>query len=503
MLAGTSPIRSMGRLLLPWILLTVAVLATFGNTLANGHVWDDFDIIVDNPETRDLASLRQVLLSPDLKPPYYRPLPRALFVIEYTLFGPSPLAGHAGSLVFHLAAVLLWFAFVRVLLRREGPALGAALVWAVHPMASEAVGFISVRTTPMAMTFVLATLLLTWRGIRHGGAVWAWLAGLAFLAALGCKEQAAIALPLAVLLLAYAGQLEASTDPRRWRVLIPLGVGLVAYLGARVAALGGLLGDVPAVVGKTSGMGVLDAGVAVGKYVALLVWPSELTVAHDLSSRTSGASLAALAAVLTLTGFVLVRRTPARVVGIAWFWMSVAPTIQWFALPSSTFAERHAYLMHPGLILVLADLGRAVVERRRFRFIPMALGVAVAALGLALAVRTGIRNLDWRDNGTLFRAALAVGPSSLAHFNLGNLARRQGDLSGAVAHWQAAVELDPGDADALNQLGVAAANAGRWDEARDLFARAVRSFPGHPAAQANLGILESRMPGRRVRPGPP
>lgn len=500
---GTSPVRERVRRWLPWILVTVAVAATFGNTLGNGHVWDDFDIVVDNPETRDLASLPRVLLSPDLKPPYYRPLPRALFVLEYAAFGPSPLAGHAVSLGFHLAAALLWFAFARVLFRRDGPALAAALLWAVHPMASEAAGFISVRTTPMAMTFVLVTLLATWRGVRHGGTAWPWLAGLAFLAALGCKEQAAIALPLAALLLAYAGDLGAPVDPRRWCGLIPLGLGLAGYLAARVASLGGLLGDVPDVVGKASGMGMLDAAVAIGKYVAMLAWPAGLTVTHDLSAEAVGPLLGAFAATVALTAFVLARRAPARVIGIAWFWMAAAPTIQVVALPSSAFAERHAYLLHPGLILVLVDLAWAAMARRPSRAVAVGAGLVLALAVGALSVRAIVRNRDWRDNGTLFRSALAVRPSATAHFNLGNLARRQGDLPGAVAHWQAAVDLDPGDADALNQLGVAAANAGRWDEARDLFTRAVRAFPGHPAAKANLGILESRMPGRRPHPGHP
>lgn len=499
----TASVLTVARRLMPWMLVAVAAAATFANTLANGHVWDDYDILVDDPRARDLGRLPEVLLSPDLKPPYYRPLPRALFVIEQAVLGPGPLAGHAVSVAFHVAASLLLFALARVLLRREGAALAAALLWAVHPMGSEAVGFISVRTTPMAVTFVLATLLLTWRGLRAGGGAWPWLAGLAFLAALGCKEQAAMALPLAAVLVAVAPRLGAGMDRRRWRMLLPLAVALVPYLAARVAALGGLLGDVPQVVGRAGPMGPLAAVLAIGKYVTLLAWPADLTVVHDLGAEAAGPLLAAFGAAIALTAVAVWRGTPACLVGIAWFWLGVAPTIQVIALPSADFAERHAYLLHPGLLLVLADLAAAALARRPSRKATILAGVGVALAVGALGARSIVRNRDWRDNGTLFESALAVRPSALAHFNLGNRARRNGDIRSAVAHWEAAVALDPGDADAWNQLGVMAANAGRWAEARDRFQRALAAFPGHPAAAENLRLLDRRAPARRPHPGHP
>lgn len=63
--AGTHP-------LLPPLILAAVALGVYLVTLANGFVWDDGYIIVENPATRSFTSLRDILLSPDIVKPYYR-----------------------------------------------------------------------------------------------------------------------------------------------------------------------------------------------------------------------------------------------------------------------------------------------------------------------------------------------------------------------------------------------------------------------------------------------
>lgn len=560
-------------------LVALVVAATLSNTLSNGFVWDDFDIIVDNPQTHDVANLGEVLLSPDLTPPYYRPVARGLFVLEHALWGLDPAPYHALSLALHVLAALLLFAWTRTLLawgRRRSPAIApgvaprgpsvpsapdesarapaagrwdtavaavAALLWGCHPVVSEAVGFISVRTNPLVVLFMLASLLVFTRGVTGGGALARWAAGLLLLVALGCKEQAVMVVPMAILVLLMVRRPAAAAGSRgetrgtaggdagrgshggpalppepphplpstganllrrgilALAPLLPLGLAVALYLVARVTALGGLLGDIPQVVGRQA-MGAGQMVWALGRAVELLVWPDGLTVTHAVGAAGwhALAAAAALAATVALVGR---RRSPAVVLGLAWFWLTLIPTLQAVALPSASFAERHLYVMFAGLAPVTADLVAGALPRLG-RPARLAAAALLAVAVTALAARTVARNRDWRDNRTLFESALAVSPSALAHLNLGNLARDSGDLATAAAHWRDAVALDPGDADALNQLGVLAAQAGRFAEAHALFARAVEALPTHAVAARNLARVEDRMgrpaSGNRRRP---
>jgi hypothetical protein len=279
----------------------------------------------------------------------------------------------------------------------------------------------------------------------------------------------------------------------RFGLLLPHVAALGAYGALRVIALGGLLGNAPRVVGRSVAMGPIAAALAVGRYVALAFWPAPLTVTHDLTQAARWPMLAGLATALACSAWAAKRRTPAATCGVLWFWLAVLPTLQVVAIPSAVFAERHAYVAYPGLALVVVDLLVAVRERWAVPAIGWVAVLALVVTAGALAVRTALRIPDWRDNRALFESALAVRPSALAHLNLGNLALAERDKTRAERHWRAAVEIDPFDADALNQLGVLAAQAQKFHEARDLFRRALDAFPEHPAARANLDRVEQRL----------
>ena len=479
------------RTYLALVALILAVGVVCAGTLSNGFVWDDFDIIVDNRETHDIRNLGRVLLSPDLRAPYYRPLPRAMLVIEYALWGPTPWAFHLVSVLAHLAATGLLFFWARRLFRRDLPAFAVALLWGVHPVGAEAVGFVSVRTGTLAVLFGLASLLTLERAADHPDRRQAWASGLLFFLALASKEQALMLLPLAAW--ALRARRGGQAGAHRFGLLLPHVAALGAYGALRVIALGGLLGNAPRVVGRSVAMGPIAAALAVGRYVALAFWPAPLTVTHDLTQAARWPMLAGLATALACSAWAAKRRTPAATCGVLWFWLAVLPTLQVVAIPSAVFAERHAYVAYPGLALVVVDLLVAVRERWAVPAIGWVAVLALVVTAGALAVRTALRIPDWRDNRALFESALAVRPSALAHLNLGNLALAERDKTRAERHWRAAVEIDPFDADALNQLGVLAAQAQKFHEARDLFRRALDAFPEHPAARANLDRVEQRL----------
>lgn len=123
------------------VILILVTIITYGNSISNGFVWDDLDIIVRTMENVKLQDVKHLFLKADtvgnLGTPYYRPLTRATFVLDQLLYGENPLYYHVGNVVLHLLAVLLLFFIALRLSGLTTTALIAALLFALHPINAE------------------------------------------------------------------------------------------------------------------------------------------------------------------------------------------------------------------------------------------------------------------------------------------------------------------------------------------------------------------------------
>src|SRR3954471_4430057 len=130
------------------IAIAVAVCAAYGPALRNGFVWDDTALILRDPLIRSWRLIPEgfnhFLFVDATASDFYRPIQRLSYTIDYAAFAFQPGPYHLTSLIWHgLAAIALLF-FAEELLsafgiehrRRQLIALGAALIWAVHPVQS-------------------------------------------------------------------------------------------------------------------------------------------------------------------------------------------------------------------------------------------------------------------------------------------------------------------------------------------------------------------------------
>src|SRR6185295_16943582 len=206
------------------------------------------------------------------------------------------------------------------------------------------------------------------------------------------------------------------------------------------------------------------------RYAALLVWPAHLAIDYSYRAIETATGLfdpGAISGAVLLVGWGLGvvlswRRAPAIAFALAWIGVALAPVAN-LAFPIGTImAERLLYLPSVGFCMLAA----AALERGLLRFItgsPAAsrkrLAIATAAMGLlvlALAARSAVRLRDWRDDYTIFKAALAVEPDSVRSlFNYGSACEERGDDSSAIESYEKAIRLWPEYADAhYNLAGV-------------------------------------------------
>ena len=343
-------------------LVTGAALAVYGNTLENGFVWDDNDIIVDNPAVRDLGSIPSLFSSVDATrtahhAAYYRPLARLTYLLDYQLFGLSPAGYHLGNVLLHALAVLALFLLVRALFGDATRALAAALLFAVHPLNAEAANFVSTRNTILATLFTLVALAAYHRARAGGPAALLPASWLSFLAGLLSKETAAgLLLLLPVYDLPRPAELRATLRGRALR-LLPFVAVFAGYLALRTHALSSAIGADLDLSGLTARLGRI--AYLVPRYLGIVLFPLELNAYYQLPqdwpSRWPWLALAwaAIAAALWLC---LRLRSRAAAFGLLWFGVNLLPIVGVVPIPSAVMAERYLYLPAVGLWIVAGDL---------------------------------------------------------------------------------------------------------------------------------------------------
>lgn len=446
-------VRESGRRSAPWLVAAVAVVA-HARAFAGSFQLDDWNVIVHDPRVQSLGA-------------WWRSMPgiRPVLKLSYALNHASGL-GLAGFHAFNVAVHALNAALVLLLARRllarldpgervapAVPAL-AALLFALHPVQTEAVTYVSGRSASLAATFVLASALAHLAGRRL-------LSPALFLLALGTREQA-VALPFALLAVEAAD----ARRPLSLRAALRATAGHWLVLAAGAAAF--VASPVYRWMADTS-LRLRGAGVNLLTHLGGLAWlagqivrPDRLDADPLLPVRTRPDAPALLAALALLAavagGLALLRRRPAA--GLALLWTVLWLPWSGLLLPRPEVAnDRQLYLaiLGPAALFAWALAREGAMRRGRQ-------ALAVATL-LGLGALTVARDRVYLDEPTF---------------------------------WSAVVATSPGNARAYNNLGFALAARCQTAEAEQAFRRSIALDPGGFRAAINLRLLRA---GEPLEPG--
>jgi tetratricopeptide (TPR) repeat protein len=485
-----TPISQKRTLLSALVILLVAG-GIYANSLSSGFVLDDELIIAGNPATRHVSGIGDVLFAPDVIKPYYRPLNRASYLIDYRLFGLNPAWFHAVNIIIHaLTAVLLYLVASR-LLADNYAALFAALLFAVHPANSEAVNFISARNTLLAGCFSLASLLAFLKARGRGVRLPFLSAALFFLGLLSKETAFMLIVVIAVTTL----------SPSPWFVGIRLRdrlISLVPYLAAVVVYFAMRFYSLQGIFGTDIASGDLFSRLAMNyhiipQYIGLLLLPIDLTIFHTATKGVFGTHLALWTALFIAVWLVARRRNQAALFGLVWCVVNYAPISNIVPIPSEALTERFLYMPAMGFFIIAGACFERLQSEENLR---KAVKPVAILLLLLFAAITFQRNLEWRDDYTLFASGVKNDPASAeARFNLGTaLLQDKSDSEAARREWEMALSIDPRHADALIQMGTYAAMKGDLRKAEQFYLSALAAPPGRSdpdkcMAHFNLGKI--------------
>ena len=364
-------------------LLVLAGLVVYWNSFSGPFVFDDVASVVENQQIRSWR-LADVLAPEREAPTAGRPLVNASFAFNYALGGLDVRGYHAWNLAVHLACALLVFGVVRRTL--QTPALRArfgdraadlafvvALLWAIHPLNTEVVDYITQRTESMMGVFYLATMYASLRAVTDPS--WRWLSAAVLCCAAGmaCKESMVTA-PLMVALYDRSFVFPSVRDAwaRRWRLYAGLAaawivLALLLWSGPRAHSAG-------FASGITAWTYLLNQTRMIPHYLRLAIWPRSLVVNYGWPAPVTLADVlpqALFISVLFVATVVALVRRPALGFAGAWFFVTLAPTSSIVPIATEVGAERRMYLPLIAIIALavvgsaaLSDLARRPVGSR-------------------------------------------------------------------------------------------------------------------------------------------
>jgi protein O-mannosyl-transferase len=482
------------------LLVLVAVTAcAYAPTLANGFTWDDEYVLLRNEAVRDLSSLPRFFADATTSAAYgglvvYRPLRTAAFALAYGAWGMAPLGYHLANLLLHLVNVLLVYAVARRILGgAERWALLAAALFAVHPIGSEAVAGVVGLGDLLSAAFLLGALRLHLEVERVERRELPRLAAVAalFAASLLSKETALVFPLLAGWHDLVLRRGHGPVGRRRLAYLAGLAAIGAGFLALRTAIIGGL--NAGSREGVTFGRTLWMQADVLARYLRLVAWPEGLSVRHSIPVPLSffePRTVLSVAAVLAVAGAAVLawRRAPVVSFGIGWFFIGLAPVMNVVPLPGAMMGERFCYVPAIGLFLAAAGAVRAALGGEERLGAPARVGAA--AVALALAVATFLRCREWRDNVTLFEAAVRVAPdSNVVRLNLVREYQARGLEDLARLHWAAGRANTLAYADRYVTIAERAEAAGSREEAEAWYRRALKLSPSDPRALGGVARL--------------
>jgi len=436
-------------------ILFVVALFVYGNTLGNDFTFDDFAYILNNPRVTDLsvrALFEPAKAEEGLR--FFRPLTFATFQWNWAAAGAHALSYHLFNIALHAIVSLLLYLVLRKLLEgieREGTiAWVAALLFAVHPIHTEAVASVVGRSELLAAAFLLAAWLFHLRDQALPALA-------AFALAMFSKESA-----VAYLALVLAGDFARGTMKSLSRYAAIAGVA-AAYVilfwmmhGRQFGERNVLFLNNP-LLSLPVGLRMVNALRVAWKYVALLFYPATLSCNYSFNAipiyatwrHTMPAAIAALI-VLALWFWALWTRRSAWFLAGAIYFAGFVTTANILVPTGTIMGERLVYVPSAGFCLLVALLWRRLTQRQE------KLGwIVLGAALILLASRTTLRNRDWRDNFSLFSSAVqAVPQSAKMHDALGGEYLHRGQMDAAMAQLRSGLSIYPQFPEELKASGV-------------------------------------------------
>ncbi len=488
------------------------VIAAYSNSLSNSFVWDDFLVVVDNNFIKSWNNLPLVFsgayLSPYTGSGYvntsigsgetsYRPVATLSYFMDYSLWKLNPFGYHLTNLILHIFCALLVYLLGELLIKSRAAALLASLLFALHPVNSEAVNVIAFREDLLTGLFYLLSFFLYLKSSRQepGKGFWFYIFSLvSFFLALFSKETAVTLLLLVVLYDCYflGGRREIiARFHKRYAGYLAV---LLFYVWVRFTWIVNVNEPDLGYLGGNFYTNFLTMVRVVATYIGWLVFPVGISPIPSSQPYLVSSSLFAPAVLFSFVLLTAFFAMIARIYKVSkeasffmlWFFLALLPVSNIIPI-ANHIASRYLYLSAAGFCLLTAIL------IGRITFPKFVSGSLAAALVASYAGMTFLGNFAWQNDLVLYSDMAERFPgNALVRLDLGDAYKRYGLLQKAVSEYEAAIFLDPGLVEAYAHMGATLGDMGDDDEAVNYFLKGLQVAPDSLELYDNLAVAYAR-----------
>ena len=459
------------KLLVP-TLIVFTVFAVYLNTMENSFHYDDYHSIVGNPYIRHLSNIpgffkdaSMFSSSPDMV--MYRPVLLTSYVISYMLGGYEMWGWHLLNIIIHALNALLFYYFSRRHMGRT-VAFTMAVVFAVHPFCAEPVNYISSRSSLLAATFFISSMLAYTCYFSSERKPFFALSLLLFFAGMLTKEPV-IVLPGVLifhdLLLSKADAEDATTRlVAFFKRILPFAVLAGVYILIRRAFL---LPTLPSShIDRTVWENLLVQSEVMSMYFKHFFIPVGYSGAYEFN--VAGFSYGKMIGIVLISGlavsaFIASRNMPLFSIGVLWFFLSILPETLW---PLNLIAaDRRMYLPFMGILISIGALVDTILDAED-NLPTVAPGICAVFIVFSLAFLTVDRNRDWSSGLTFWADAVSKCPeSAVAYDSYGHYLASNAEHERALRAFRIAVYKNPNSSRANANLGITLAELGKYQDA--------------------------------------
>lgn len=473
------------------ILIIIGVLAFFSfiNTFQNPFVWDDTGRIVENGYIKRLDNLPLLFSSRYLsyfRETTYRPLYTLTLFLNYYFFKLNVYGWRIFNIFVHILNTILIYFFVRYIFKNKAISSITALIFAVHPIHTEAVNCVVYRTELLSYLFFIGSFFLYLKSIRNIKIEKGFylLSLFIFILALASKETAA-ALPLIMILYIYFFLPQKERKKLFVSVLPFFLIVLLWIIISRGFKLQGpFVGKHELYYGSSFGsklhLRVLSyMGPSILRYIWVSFLPINLVLIYpqQIKSYTPAPmeifSFLILIAILTAT-LKMKKFSKEASFSIFYFFICLLPISQ--IIPFSIIhAERWLYIPSLGFCLFIAIWFKRLFFDRNLKKTGILLLVSIACFYFFVTIA---RNRDWKDEITLLEKNVNIYPQSMdARLQLADSYIRKKDYEKALYHISVAHKMYPNLFEPYFCLGKYYAKKGPHNEAIKTLTNLLKHFP--------------------------
>lgn len=470
--------------------------------IGNGFAYDDFHVIVDNPELHHPSTMLTRAFSPYINGEMLRPVPLLGFAVQWLLGGGTSLIFRLFSLGLYALTSLLVYLVCRHSGAGINPAFVAGLVFAVHPVHSEVTANAVGQSELLNAVAILCAMLVYLNARRN--LQWSSLdiSSLAFFYVMAMHTKESGYVFPALLVAAEITRIDGPHTPHERMVAIRrpmllltlLLVGSLALRNLILGSMGGGLAHV-SLADFTHAERVIAVLTLIPEWARLLLWPARLQAEYGPPALNPAQSFGVVhlggIALLTL-GFVLARawRRGAAFAsfGMAWIAITVLPVSNLLFPTGVLVAERTLFLPSIGLAFVVAGVGSAFTPAlTRARWVNFLVAAAILMVLFVGGWRSAVRQAVWHDTLSVLEQGVAEAPTTYrAHLVLGRYLQGLGDQAGAEVRFRIAIDLWDQDPRPFEELGQLLRVRGACSEAIPILSRGMRAGPGSDVARSRL-----------------